>query len=234
MIYANIHPAIFQSRPNRFIAHVLLDGETVVCHVKNTGRCRELLIPGVPVFLQESRNPARKTKFDLISVYKGERLINIDSQAPNQIFSEWAGNGHFGSLQLLRPEAPYGNSRFDFYFERGTQKGFAEIKGVTLEENGDVLFPDAPTERGRKHLRELASCVREGFEAWAVFIVQMKGVRRFLPNARTDPDFAKALQEARQAGVKLLCLDCRVTPDSIIAEDPVPVFLPGSDPLIKP
>lgn len=226
MIYPNIYPAVFQARPNRFIAHVLLNGEAVVCHVKNTGRCRELLIPGVPVFVQEAQNSARKTRFDLISVYKGERLINIDSQAPNQIFSEWAKKGHFGNLQQLRPEARYGNSRFDFYFEGEGRKGFAEIKGVTLEENGDVLFPDAPTERGRKHLRELAACIREGFEAWAVFIVQMKNVRRFLPNARTDPDFAKALWEAQQAGVKILCLDCQVTPDSITAEDPVPVELP--------
>lgn len=226
MIYPNIYPAVFQARPNRFIAYVLLNGEAVVCHVKNTGRCRELLIPGVPVFVQEAQNPARKTRFDLISVYKGERLINIDSQAPNQIFSEWAKKGHFGNLQQLRPEARYGNSRFDFYFEGEGRKGFAEIKGVTLEENGDVLFPDAPTERGRKHLRELAACIREGFEAWAVFIVQMKNVRRFLPNARTDPDFAKALWEAQQAGVKILCLDCQVTPDSITAEDPVPVELP--------
>ncbi len=226
MIYPNIYPAVFQARPNRFIAHVLLNGEAVVCHVKNTGRCRELLIPGVPVFIQEALNPARKTRFDLISVYKGERLINIDSQAPNQIFSEWAKKGHLGNLQQLRPEACYGNSRFDFYFEGEGRKGFAEIKGVTLEENGDVLFPDAPTERGRKHLRELAACIREGFEAWAVFIVQMKNVRRFLPNARTDPDFAKALWEAQQAGVKILCLDCQVTPDSITAEDPVPVELP--------
>lgn len=225
MTYANSHSAVFLSRPNRFIAHVERNGVTEICHVKNTGRCRELLIPGARVFLERAQNPARKTKYDLIAVYKGERLINIDSQAPNKIFAEWIVGGGFQNVTLVRPESRYGNSRLDFYIEAGERKIFAEVKGVTLEEDGVALFPDAPTERGVKHLRELASCVRERFDAYAVFVIQMKGARYFTPNVRTDPAFAQALREARDAGVNLLAFDCNVTPNAIMPADPVPILL---------
>lgn len=228
MTYANSHSGVFLSRPNRFIAHVELNGVPEICHVKNTGRCRELLIPGAQVFLERAQNPARKTKYDLVAVYKGKRLINMDSQAPNKIFAEWVRAGGFPDVTLVRPEARYGNSRLDFYIEAGGKKIFAEVKGVTLEEDGVALFPDAPTERGVKHLRELISCVREGYAAYAVFVIQMKGIRYFTPNARTHPGFAQALRDARDAGVTLLAFDCSVTPDTITPGDTIPVRLQPS------
>lgn len=226
MTYDNIHEAVFLDRPNRFIAHILLNGQTQVCHVKNTGRCRELLLPGAEIFVQHSANPARKTAYDLIAVRKGERLINMDAAAPNRVFGQWLSAGGPGFVpELIRPERVHGDSRFDFYFEHGGRKAFAEVKGVTLEEDGVVRFPDAPTERGVKHLHGLIRCVQEGFEAWAVFIIQMKGVKYFEPNRATHPEFAEALTQAAQAGVKLIALDCNVEKDSLNAADPVAIRL---------
>ena len=226
MTYDHIRPARFIDRPNRFIAHVELDGIPVVCHVKNTGRCRELLIPGARVYIQECANPARKTKYDLISVHKGDRLINMDSAAPNRVFGEYLAAGKLlPAPTLIRPETRFGSSRFDFYMEAGSRRAFCEVKGVTLEEDGVVRFPDAPTERGVKHLRELAACLGSGYEAWAVFIIQMEGVRYFEPNRATHPAFGEALREASAAGVRLLALDCAVTPDSLTVRAPVDIRL---------
>lgn len=226
MTYDNIFEAVFLDRPNRFIAHVLLDGEKQVCHVKNTGRCRELLVPGAAVYVQKAANPARKTAYDLIAVWKGGRLINMDAAAPNKVFAEWLSAGGPGFVpELIRPECVHGDSRFDFYFEHGGKRAFAEVKGVTLEEDGVVRFPDAPTERGVKHLRGLIRCVEEGFEAYAVFIIQMKGVKFFEPNRATHPEFAQALAQAARAGVKLIALDCFVTKDSLTAGEPVAIRL---------
>ncbi len=226
MKYENIREAVFLRRPNRFIAHVDLDGAETVCHVKNTGRCRELLLPGAEVYVQRAANPQRKTAWDLIAVRKGERLINMDAAAPNAVFSEWlrAGGGGFVP-ELLRPECVHGDSRFDFYLEHRGRRIFAEVKGVTLEEDGVVRFPDAPTQRGAKHLRGLRACLAEGYEAWAVFVIQMKDVLCFEPNRKTDPAFAETLSEAAAAGVRILALDCSVTPDSLAIADPVPVRL---------
>lgn len=226
MTYDNIHEAVFLDRPNRFIAHILLNGQTQVCHVKNTGRCRELLLPGAEIFVQRTANPQRKTAYDLIAVRKGDRLINMDAAAPNKVFGEWLSAGGPGYVpELIRPECVHGDSRFDFYFEHGGRKAFAEVKGVTLEENGVVRFPDAPTERGVKHLHGLIRCVQEGFEAYAVFIIQMKGVKYFEPNRATHPEFAEALIQAAQAGVKLIALDCDVEKDSLRAGDLVEIHL---------
>lgn len=229
MIYEGMEEAVFLDRPNRFIARVLLRGKETVCHVKNTGRCRELLLPGSRVFIQRAANEKRKTDWDLISVYKGERLINMDAAAPNAVFGQWLLEGGPGFVPaLLRPETRHGDSRFDFYFEHEHRRVFAEVKGVTLEEAGVVRFPDAPTERGVKHLRGLVRCVREGFEAWAVFIIQMKGVKYFEPNRASHPAFADALLAAREAGVRLLALDCHVTENAIRAAEPVEIRLCAS------
>ena len=226
MTYDNIHEAVFLDRPNRFIAHILLNGQTQVCHVKNTGRCKELLLPGAEIFVQHSANPARKTAYDLIAVRKGERLINMDAVAPNRVFGEWLSAGGPGYVpELIRPECVHGDSRFDFYFEHGGRKAFAEVKGVTLEDNGVVRFPDAPTERGVKHLHGLIRCVQEGLEAYSVFIIQMKGVKYFEPNRATHPEFVEALCQAAQAGVKLIALDCDVEKDSLRAGELVEIHL---------
>ena len=226
MIYERICPAVFLSRPNRFIARVLLEGQETVVHVKNTGRCRELLLPGATVYVQDNRRPDRKTAYDLIAVQKGERLINMDANAPNAVFGEWLRAGGPGFVpDLVRPETVHGDSRFDFYYEYRHRRCFVEVKGVTLEENGVVRFPDAPTERGVKHLRGLIRCVREGYDAAAVFVIQMKDVSCFEPNRRTHPAFADALAEASEAGVRLLALDCQVAPDSLCIADPVPIHL---------
>ena len=299
MRYANVVIGNFVARPNRFIAHVMLDGEEVVCHVKNTGRCRELLAPGAKVVLAVSDNPARKTKYDLVAVWKGDVLINMDSQAPNAAFGEWARqNGFPEGLTLLRAETKYGNSRFDFYYEAamgdaaipqasrpapfaqgspgsemrydggngedgckllfdadkgdeataipqasrpapftqgslGSEEhynsrngaGFIEVKGVTLENDGVVRFPDAPTERGAKHVRELIKCREDGYGAHIAFVVQMRGMKYFAPNAETDPDFAAALKEARAAGVEIIALECVVTQDSMEITGFLPVRL---------
>ena len=226
MQYGKIIPARFLSRPNRFVARVEAEGEELVCHVKNTGRCRELLVPGATVWLEESPNPSRKTKFDLIAVEKGERLINMDAQAPNKRFGEWAAAGGFREeLTLLRPETTYGSSRFDFYWESSKSRGFVEVKGVTLEEDGVVRFPDAPTLRGVKHLDELVKAREAGYEAAVCFVIQMENVRWFAPNDETHPEFGQALRKAAAAGVEILAMDCAVTPQSLTMGNPVLVKL---------
>ncbi|WP_040293282.1 DNA/RNA nuclease SfsA [Acetonema longum] len=226
MIYENICSGIFLSRPNRFIAQVEINGRIETCHVKNTGRCAELLIPGVTVMVQQVDSPGRLTGYDLISVWKGDRLINMDSAVPNKIFAEYLRSGQYiKGLTLIKPETGFGNSRFDFYLEAGERKIFIEVKGVTLEEDGVALFPDAPTERGVKHLRELIRCLDAGFEAQAVFIIQMKGLRYFTPNVRTHAAFDEALKAANKAGVTVRAMDCWVGDNRIAVADPVPVKL---------
>ena len=226
MQYGKILPARFLSRPNRFVARVEAEGEELVCHVKNTGRCRELLVPGATVWLEESPNPSRKTKFDLIAVEKGDRLINMDAQAPNKVGGEWAAAGGFREgLTSLRPETTYGSSRFDFYWESSKSRGFVEVKGVTLEEDGVVRFPDAPTLRGVKHLDELAKAREAGYEAAVCFVIQMENVRWFAPNDETHPEFGQALRRAAQAGVEILAMDCAVTPQSLTMGKSVPIRL---------
>ena len=263
MKYKNVVPGIFLQRPNRFIAHVEINGREEICHVKNTGRCRELLVPGCTVYCAVSDNPQRKTKYDLIAVEKviknhtrsaksetsavtiaeppdsflshstGEEpsatdrttnpkpgstlLVNMDSQAPNAAVKEWleSGTSPFGKIDYLKPEYKYGNSRFDFYLECGHRKIFLEVKGVTLEDSGVVLFPDAPTERGVKHVRELIHCHEEGFATYVLFVVQMGRTLYFTPNRKTHPQFADALCEAKQTGVHLLAYTCKVTPDEM-------------------
>ena len=218
MKYENVKKAKFISRPNRFIAHIEIDGKTEIAHVKNTGRCRELLVPDAEIYVQEFDNTARKTKYDLIAVKKGDRLINMDSQVPNKVFGEWVQNGKFtDGITLVRPETFYGDSRFDFYIEAGDRRIFVEVKGVTLEENGIVRFPDAPTERGVKHLRELTRAKEEGYEAFVAFIVQMDNVSYFEPNDATHLEFGQALREAARNGVSVIALSCHITPDSIEA-----------------
>jgi len=227
MRYGQIVQGVFLERPNRFIARVELDGRTETVHVKNTGRCRELLVPGSTVYLEDQGgHPGRKTRYDLVAVEKGPLLVNMDAQAPNKVFAEWAAAGGFrGPLDLLRPETTYGNSRFDFYWEASGKRGFVEVKGVTLEEAGHARFPDAPTERGVKHIRELMACRRAGYEAAVCFIIQMDGMRDFAPNDETHPAFGQALREARRAGVEVLARGCRVTADSVTVAEAVPVCL---------
>lgn len=218
--------AVFLDRPNRFIANILLDGAPAVCHVKNTGRCRELLVPGARVLVQRASKPGRRTAYDLISVWKGGRLINMDAAAPNTVFSEWLSAGGLGfDPDYMKPECKHGDSRFDFYFEHQDVRAFAEVKGVTLEDDGVVRFPDAPTERGVKHLHGLIRCLEEGYRAYAVFVIQMKGVKYFEPNRETHPEFAAVLRQAAEAGVQLITLDCQVTENSLSADMPVEVRL---------
>ena len=227
MQYAHVRPAVFQARPNRFVARVLLDGKEETVHVKNTGRCRELLVPGARVYLAEGDNPARKTRYDLVAVEKGELLVNLDSQAPNKVFAQWAQAGGFRpGLTLLRPETTWGNSRFDFYWEDAAgQRGFVEVKGVTLEEEGHVRFPDAPTLRGVKHLEELVRARAEGYDAAVCFVVQMEGMVDFAPNDATHPAFGAALRRAAAAGVTVLAMECAVTPGSLAIRRSIPVRL---------
>ena len=226
MRYKKIHPGTFLARPNRFVAQVALAGREETCHVKNTGRCRELLVPGARVYLEESGNPGRKTKYDLVAVEKGERLINMDAQAPNQVFGEWARAGRFvPELTLLQPEKRYGASRFDFYWEGPGRRGFVEVKGVTLEEDGVVRFPDAPTLRGVKHLEELIAAKGAGYEAAVCFVIQMEDVRWLEPNDATHPEFGQALRRAAAAGVQVLALDCTVRPDQLDIRGAVEVRL---------
>ena len=215
MQYANMTPGIFLSRPNRFIAHVEIDGQTEVVHVKNTGRCRELLPVGAEVWCQKSDNPSRKTKYDLITVRKGSRLINMDSQAPNIAAKEWLLSGGLGKIENLKAESTYGDSRFDFSFTLDGKPCFLEVKGVTLENEGICAFPDAPTERGAKHLRGLQKCVETGFGGYVLFVIQMSDVNYLHPNDATDPAFGKALREAAAAGVQVLAVDCTITEDSM-------------------
>lgn len=226
MKYERIERAVFLERPNRFIAYALIGGEKETIHVKNTGRCAELLIPGADIYVQKSENPQRKTKWDLIAVEKGERLINMDSQIPNLAVREWIEAGKFlPGVTLIRPETVYGSSRFDLYVEAGERKIFIEVKGVTLEEDGVCRFPDAPSERAVKHLEELMRAAKEGYETYVFFVIQMKGVRYFTPNTDTHPAFAQALRRAAASGVKVLAYDCRVESASIEIADPVEVVL---------
>ena len=225
MFYQNIVPGIFLSRPNRFIAHILIDGKETVCHVKNTGRCKELLSPGATVWCEKSDNPTRKTQYDLIAVQKGDRLINMDSQAPNKAAFEWLSSGGLGEIQNLRPETTYGASRFDFSFQKDGKRCFLEVKGVTLEHSGVCAFPDAPTSRGAKHLKELTALTKDGLGAYVLFVIQMSDVSYLHPNDQTDPAFGKALREAAAAGVQILSMDCAVTPDTMRLQSPVEVKL---------
>ena len=230
MRYHNIEEGVFLKRPNRFIAVVKLKGEEVVCHVKNTGRCRELLVPGAPVFLEKSDNPNRKTQYDLIAVQKGNRLINMDSQIPNKVVEEWLLQGNlFGKDARVKREVSYGNSRFDLYIETEERKIFMEVKGVTLEENGVVRFPDAPTQRGVKHIKELCKCMKDGYEAYIMFVIQMEDVLYFEPNYATHPEFGNALSEAEKAGVHILAYICQVRKDLINLAKPVRVYVNGKE-----
>ncbi len=226
MIYENIVQGKFIDRPNRFIAHVEVAGEEQVVHVKNTGRCKELLVPGAVVYLEKSDNPTRSTAYDLIAVKKGKRIINMDSQIPNKVVAEWLEKGaFFHDLISLRPETTYRNSRFDFYAETKTEKVFIEVKGVTLEEDGVVRFPDAPSERALKHVEELIKAKEAGYRTILFFVVQMKAVKWFGPNMDTQPEFGEALVRAAEAGVEIHAYDCKVTPESIIMNKPVPIAL---------
>lgn len=226
MKYRNITKGKFLSRPNRFIAQVELQGQVETVHVKNTGRCRELLIPGVEVILEKSDNPSRKTGYDLIAVNKKGNWINMDSQIPNKAAEEWLMKGELFPEEItVHREKTYGNSRFDLYVESPCRKAFLEVKGVTLEEDGIARFPDAPTKRGVKHIQELIHCLEDGYEAYLLFVIQMKGIQRFEPNWKTHPQLGEALIQAREAGVKLLAYDCLVTEDSIVVENPVPILL---------
>ena len=225
MRYDNMTPGIFRARPTRFIAHIEIDGAVEICHVKNTGRCRELLIPGCTVWCQRSDNPNRKTKFDLIAVQKGDRLINMDSQAPNKAAGEWLAAGGQGQIAQLRAEVKQGDSRFDFAFVKDGKQCFLEVKGCTLEEDGICAFPDAPTERGAKHIRGLTAAVRDGYGAYILFVIQMSDVKHIRPHDETDPEFGRALREAAQNGVHVLAMDCAVTPDTMQIRLPVLVKL---------
>lgn len=226
MRYENVYEGRFLLRPNRFIAHVEVNGRTEICHVKNTGRCRELLVPGAQVYLERSSNPARKTQYDLIAVRKGELLINMDAQAPNKVFGEWAAAGVFlPGLTTIRPEFTWEDSRFDFRLEDESGPIFVEVKGVTLEENGETRFPDAPTERGVRHIHELIRAVREGLDATLFFVVQIENIHSVAPNDETHPAFGEALRLAASQGVNVCAYNCLVTPDSIAIHRPVPVIL---------
>lgn len=226
MRYKNIVKGEFISRPNRFIANVKIDGEIYKCHVKNTGRCSELLVPGCEVWLEHCKSENRKTEYSLITVNKNGKLINMDSQAPNNAAEEWIkGGGLIPDIQLLKREQKWGDSRFDFYFETQNEKAYAEVKGVTLEENGVVMFPDAPTERGVKHIKELCRLKEEGFGAYLIFVIQMKDVKYFTPNIKTHREFAEALCQAEKAGVSIVAADCFVTPDTMEIRDRVKVIL---------
>ena len=225
MRYGTMVPGTFIARPNRFIAHVEINGKLEICHVKNTGRCRELLPAGAQVWCQASDNPNRKTKYDLIAVRKGDRLINMDSQAPNAAAREWLLSGGLGQVENLRPETVHGDSRFDFSFTLDGRPCLMEVKGCTLENDGVCSFPDAPTERGVKHLHGLTRAVREGYGAFVLFVIQMPDVKYLRPNDATDPAFGAALREAAEAGVTVLAMDCGVTPDTMEIRLPVLVRL---------
>ena len=226
MQYNNIQQATFLRRPNRFIAHIEVDGREEVCHVKNTGRCRELLTDRATIYVQHHDDSKRKTKYSLIAVEKGKLLVNMDSQAPNKVVGEWLLEQEpFGKVKLLKPECTYGSSRFDFYLETEAEKFFIEVKGVTLEEDGVVRFPDAPTERGVKHLQELCACKEAGYKAAVIFVVQIEGMQYFEPNDKTHPQFGEALRQAQSAGVEVLAYECKVTPDSLVIDKAIPVKL---------
>lgn len=231
MTYRKLTKARFLARPNRFIAQVMLDGKVETVHVKNTGRCRELLVPDAAVYLAEGDNPARKTRYDLVMVEKARvgkppLLISMDSQAPNALAEEWLRKGHlFSPGAVIRREVTYGRSRFDFYIEDGDVKAFLEVKGVTLERDGIAYFPDAPTERGVKHIEELIACQKDGYRAYLLFVVQMKEVASVCPNDVTHPAFGEALRHAKTAGVTLLAVDCDVSLDGVFPDASLPVSL---------
>lgn len=226
MNYGETQPGVFIARPNRFVAYVDVGGEKVICHVKNTGRLKELLLPGAEVLVKRADNPQRKTPYDLLSVYKGAQLVNIDSHAPNRLFAEWLpGSGYWADITGIKPESKWGNSRFDFRLEAGGQSVYVEVKGVTLEQGGVAMFPDAPTLRGVKHVNELAECTAQGHRAAIVFIIQMKGVDCFRPNDRMHPEFGTALRAAAGQGVELLALDCVVRPGEVRVDSYIPIML---------
>lgn len=225
MTYGQVSKATFLSRPNRFTALVRLCGAQAAAHVKNTGRCAELLVPGAPVYLAKAENPARKTGWDLVAVEKGGLLINMDSAAPNKAAGEWLAAGGLGPLEQLRAEYRLGDSRFDFYARRAGRELLVEVKGCTLETDGVAAFPDAPTLRGLKHVRELTALARQGYDCRLLVVIQMKGPRLFRPNWATQPTFGRALAQARAAGVGLLAMDCRVTPAGMALDAPVPIDL---------
>ncbi|HPY85408.1 MAG TPA: DNA/RNA nuclease SfsA [Ruminococcus flavefaciens] len=231
MRYRKVIPGRFISRPDRFTAIVLVGGSEEKVHVKNTGRCRELLLTDAAVYLAEADNPDRRTRYDLIAVEKvlddgSKILINMDSQAPNKAAGEWLRSGGlFGEGASVRSEVRYRDSRFDFYIKQGERRIFLEVKGVTLEREGVAMFPDAPTERGLKHVRELAECINEGYEAYVLFVIQMKGMHLFRPNNATHPQFGEALAEAQRRGVNIAAYDCIVEPDSMTIDSSVDVLL---------
>ena len=238
MKYERIVEGRFIERPNRFVAYVDIDGRREKVHVKNTGRCRELLQDSAQVFLSYAENDARTTAYDLVAVKKGNRIVNMDSQAPNLAVKEWlkVGENHpvFGKITCVKPEKTYENSRFDFYIECGERRIFIEVKGVTLENNGEVRFPDAPSERAVKHVEELVKARKEGYEVYVLFVIQMKDVKYFIPNDKTDPKFAKALWEARKQGVEVLAYDCLVTESTMEIGESVPVYLGKEDRMVSP
>ncbi len=221
MRYGKVVKAKFLSRPNRFVAYAELDGRIEKCHVRNTGRCRELLTEGCTVYLERAKNPERATRFSLIAVEKGDRLINMDSSAPNYAVGEFLPR--LFPEAAIRAEYTHGNSRFDFYIEDNNRKILLEVKGVTLENDGVVKFPDAPTERGAKHVCELTESIGEGYEAYLFFVVQTEGVKYFTLNDETDPKFAEAVRKASAEGVRVLAYDCRVSPESMEINEPVEV-----------
>ena len=223
MQYDKMVSGRFIKRPNRFIAHIEIDGKEEICHVKNTGRCRELLADNAQVWCLDALSPTRKTRYDLIAVQKGHRLINMDSQAPNAAAKEFLEQGGLGQIENLKSECKMGNSRFDFSFTKDGKQCFLEVKGVTLENDGVCAFPDAPTDRGAKHLRGLAELAKAGFGAYVLFVIQMGDVKYLHPNDATDPEFGKALREAKAAGVEVLAVDCYVTENTMEIRDPVMV-----------
>lgn len=226
MHYDNVVSGKFVARPNRFVAQVAINNRIETVHVKNTGRCKELLVPGATVYLQSFDTTKRKTKYDLIAVEKGTLLINMDSQAPNKVVQEWLLREQpFGEITYIKPEYSYGKSRFDFYLELGQRKMFVEVKGVTLEDQGIVLFPDAPTERGLKHVEELTECLKDGFEAVVLFVIQMSEAKCFSPNGKTQPQFAEAVKRAQEAGVKIIAYTCQVTANTLSIFQTVPIQL---------
>ena len=234
MKYENISEGRFISRPNRFIAEVEMQDGRKTVHVKNTGRCRELLVPGTAVYLEKSAATGRKTDYDLVAVQKDGKIVNMDSLAPNRTVHEWIASGkYFKDVTLIKPESFYKDSRFDFYVEAGTRKIYIEVKGVTLEKDRTALFPDAPSERALKHVEELIEAVGKGFEGYVIFVIQMKGPERFMPNREAQPEFADALQRAKEAGVHILAYDCSVSADEIELCEPVEVELQTKDGLLN-
>lgn len=224
MKYNNIYPAVFINRPNRFVANIVVDGEEQVCHVKNTGRCKELLVDGAEVYIQKSDNSLRKTQYDLIAVKKGNRIVNMDSQAPNYLVKEWLlDKNPFGKILYLKSEAKCGNSRFDFYMETERERAYIEVKGVTLENNNIVSFPDAPSQRAVKHLNELSALKKQGYGCYVIFVVQMENVKYFRPETQRHKEFTQALINAHNCGVHIMAVECRVESDFIIIDKEVDV-----------